>query len=878
MKLTKVLAVLMLCALVFPVGSFAQSSGTITGTVEDFNFNERLPYVNIVLLGTNRGTVTNANGEFTLKNVPAGTYSIRASFIGYAPITREIEVKAGETTTVEFFLEEAALAGHEVLVQASRARERETPVAFTEVNEEIIQERVASLDVPLVLNTTPSVYSTESGGGAGDARLNIRGFNQRNIAVMINGVPVNDMENGWVYWSNWAGLGDVTESIQVQRGLGASPYSVSSIGGVVNVQTYSSANATERRAMLRQQFGSDNTVKTSLMYSSGLLDNGVAFSMLLTRKTGDGYVDETWTDEFGYFFTIGKKFGKHNLDLTVVGAPQQHGQRTSKETITDFQTRGTDYNDAWGYQHGKVKHTRVNFYHKPVFNINHSWLINNKTLLSNVLYASWGTGGGTGPYGPTFFSYDDAGQIDFDAAYAKNDTSTVGSYSIIRASRNNHSWYGFLSTLKREVNKQIDLSAGIDFRYYVGEHYRTIEDLIGGDYFVDSWSRSTYLGNPRNKNRDPEAQLKIGDKINYHNDGIVMLGGGFLQTEYVNDQLSAFLNFSVNSTRYKRVDYFLDRNGDGDDDPNTGWEQNIGLDPVETDWVSFTPYTIKTGANYNLNDAMNVFFNVGYLTAPPAFENTFYFDNSKIDGVELEKITGMEIGYGYRTFTTALLVNLYRTQWKDKALVIRADDGARYNVNGLEALHQGIEIEARHYLTPEFELEGMLSIGDHKWNNDVGAIVRDDTGQEIGALYLATEDLHVGDFPMTTASFGFRYDVQVNNYTRAYVNPVLKYFGRQYAEFQPESRDYDPNDPDSTPDRADSWQMPDYSLVDIYAGYTFTFKNAMVEKLTLGLNLYNALNTEYIADAEDRGSHDEHSARVYYGRGRTFNVSLSATF
>lgn len=84
-----------------------------------------------------------------------------------------------------------------------------------------MEVRLGSRDIPLVLNTTPSVYSTQQGGGAGDARINVRGFNQRNVAIMINGVPVNDMENGWVYWSNWDGVGDATASIQVQRGLSA---------------------------------------------------------------------------------------------------------------------------------------------------------------------------------------------------------------------------------------------------------------------------------------------------------------------------------------------------------------------------------------------------------------------------------------------------------------------------------------------------------------------------------------------------------------------------------------------------------------------------------------------------------------------------------
>ena len=124
-----------------------------------------------------------------------------------------------------------ALSALEVL--ASRADET-TPVAYTNVTKEEMEIRLGSQDIPMILNTTPSVYATGQGGGAGDARINVRGFNQRNVAVMINGVPQNDMENGWVYWSNWDGVGDAS-SIQMQRGLSA--VNLSSIGGTMNIIT-----------------------------------------------------------------------------------------------------------------------------------------------------------------------------------------------------------------------------------------------------------------------------------------------------------------------------------------------------------------------------------------------------------------------------------------------------------------------------------------------------------------------------------------------------------------------------------------------------------------------------------------------------------------
>ena len=174
---------------------------------------------NVVIDGTNLGTVSDDDGFYSI-DVPLGEHTVVASFIGYSSVTQVVMVDSTSDAIADFSLEMDAIAMSALEVLASRADET-TPVAYTTVDKAEMEIRLGSQDIPMILNTTPSVYATNQGGGAGDARINIRGFNQRNIAVMINGVPQNDMENGWVYWSNWDGVGDTAASIQVQRGLSA---------------------------------------------------------------------------------------------------------------------------------------------------------------------------------------------------------------------------------------------------------------------------------------------------------------------------------------------------------------------------------------------------------------------------------------------------------------------------------------------------------------------------------------------------------------------------------------------------------------------------------------------------------------------------------
>jgi outer membrane cobalamin receptor len=221
----------------------------------------------------------------------------------------------------------------EVDVVADVAIDRETPIAFSNVEPKQIQRELASQDLPMVLNSTPGIYATQQGGGDGDARINIRGFSQRNIAVMIDGVPVNDMENGWVYWSNWFGLDAITQKMQVQRGLGASKLAIPSVGGTLNI--LSKGIDQKGYTRIKQETGSNGFLRTSVGYNTGRLkgDWGVTFAG--SYKRGDGWVDQTWTKGWFYYLKVEKKLGNHMLSLSGFGAPQSHGQRSFKINIAD---------------------------------------------------------------------------------------------------------------------------------------------------------------------------------------------------------------------------------------------------------------------------------------------------------------------------------------------------------------------------------------------------------------------------------------------------------------------------------------------------------------------------------------------------------------
>ena len=174
------------------------------------------------------------------------------------------ESSTDSKTILDVNLEEVVVSSRVIDV----AKERETPIAVSTISAQEVLLKVGNQEFPEIMNKTPGVYATKQGGGYGDSRISLRGFDQRNTSFLINGQPVNDMENGWVYWSNWQGLTDVTSSIQIQRGLGATSLAVPSVGGTVSIFTKSAEKA--QGGSITQMVGNNGYIKTTALYNTGV--------------------------------------------------------------------------------------------------------------------------------------------------------------------------------------------------------------------------------------------------------------------------------------------------------------------------------------------------------------------------------------------------------------------------------------------------------------------------------------------------------------------------------------------------------------------------------------------------------------------------------
>lgn len=846
------LIIFTLCLQLFAFTAFAQQ--TIKGKVVDSLTNESLPGAVVSLKGIGTSVSTSLDGSFSIKS-QSGPTTLVITYVGY--YTKEVAVADGTTDLGSIVLTASSNAMNEVVIIANNlVIDRKTPVAVSNIDITRLEEKLSNQEFPELLKSTPGVYATRAGGGFGDSRMNLRGFQSANVAVMVNGVPVNDMENGRVFWSNWSGLSEVMRMTQVQRGLGASKVAVPSIGGTVNIMTKSTDMA--KGGFIYQGFGNNEFNKTTFSYSTGLTDKNWAFTVLGSKQGGKGWAEGLEYNAYTYFFNASKKINEnHTLSLTGFGSPQYHAQRFDRLTIQQYRDapQGIKYNPNWGVLNGEFKTISGNFFHKPQFSLNHYWTINDKSSLSTAVYYSIGTGGNEFDNSTVNFeNYKTGGAyspINLDALVDLNVASPDGrAVAYLQSNRNDHQWYGVLSTYNKEITDNFKLLGGLDLRSFKGVHYNSVRNLLNADYVLDAAN----INNPVN-------MAKTGDKIGFYNDGLVNWEGLFVQGEYSKDALSAFISLSGSNTSYKRVDYF----------------RYLTTDPLhESSWQNFLGYQAKGGANYNLTEKHNVFANVGYFEKAPFF-NAVFIGNQNVPNADAvnEKIMSYELGYGFRSSMLSLNLNAYSTRWSDRSFTrsFPGQGSDRYfaNLTGVDALHKGIELDFVAKPFKDLSINGMVSVGDWKWQNDLDKVEVFDENQvskgSVGPVYM--KGLNVGDSPQTTAAIGINYNLT----SEFKIGVDYNYYANFNAEFDPTTL----NEQNLKP-----WKVPNYSLFDVNAAFRFKFGGF---NASLFGNVNNLFDVEYISDAYAQfvgptGSKVSNSSNstVYFGTGRTFTTGLKINF
>ena len=892
--------------------AFAQTT-IVRGQLVDSETSEPLVGATVMVEGTTQGSITDYDGYFEQSVATGGTLVFK--YVGYKDLTRKITQKGASADLGVIEMDPDAVMLKDVVVTSSVAVARKTPVAVSTIQPVFIEEKLGTKEFPEILKSTPGVYATKQGGGFGDSRINMRGFESENIAVMINGVPMNDMEWGGLYWSNWAGLTDVTRSMQTQRGLGASKVSAPSVGGSINIIT-KTVDA-EKGGTISYAMGNDGYNKLMFNVSTGMSKSGWALTLLGAKTWADGYIQGTEYESYNWFINLTQRFNdNHQLSFTAFGAPQWHNQRNNNDglRISEWQKVAErymngespyKYNPTYGYGlNGERKTSARNKYHKPQLSLNHLWQIDNKSSLSTALYASIGNGYGYSGQGltstdrsnwygasdgivNTTFRHAD-GTFAYDEIYALNQASENGSVMAMSKSYNKHTWIGLLSTYTTKFGEYVDFYGGVDFRYYKGVHTNELCDLYGGEYFVDSSSRENVLVANNAAAAAGAAfvnqKLKVGDVVYRDYDGYTLQEGVFAQAEYNRDKLSTFVAGSISNTGYWRYDRFY-----------------YDKEHAKSKTVNFLGWTAKGGLNYNLTEQHNVFANIGYISRAPFFSGGAFLQSTTSnltnpDAIN-EKVFSAELGYGFRSrFFTANL-NLYHTKWMNKTMSRGIDlensdgvfvDRINLNMSGVNAIHQGIELDFVAKPFNWLDVRGMFSIGNWRWDCEAKGYFYDSTGQPVknwtnngeithasgiqaedhASMTIKLNGTKVGNSAQTTAALGI--DAKVTKDLSFGID--WNYYGRNYADWSFSTSDLVANGVKvyETP-----WQIPSASVFDFSARYRFNIGKIQA---TLYGNIDNIFNQTFITDAQDGASHTWEDAEVFYAWGRTYSLRLKIDF
>lgn len=350
------LAVLTIC---FTATAVAQ--GTVKGKVVDAENNEPLIGATVSVSGTTLGTVTDIDGNFVLK-LTSSKATLEFKYLGYKDknmtISSKNNVDLGE---VAMSLDSKTLG--DVVITSTIAVARKTPVAVSNVMMDYIEEKMGTQEFPEILKATPGVHANKEGGGYGDSEIYMRGFDNTNTATVINGVPVNDMENGNVYQSNWQGLRDVTSVMQTQRGVGASKVSAPSIGGTINIVT--KGVDAKKGGTVSYGMSSYGQQNISFSLSTGMSEKGWAVSLLGSKAWGEkAFIGSDYTS-YTYFLSVAKRFNdSHQLTLTAFGSPQTHYQRKGALTIAGWEyvekvygVKNYRYNSTYGFDNNGQRKT-----------------------------------------------------------------------------------------------------------------------------------------------------------------------------------------------------------------------------------------------------------------------------------------------------------------------------------------------------------------------------------------------------------------------------------------------------------------------------------------------------------------------------------------
>ena len=665
--------------------SGGHGEGVVRGIVSDQESRQPLAGANIVLLGTTLGASTDLEGRFVF-TAPDGLYTLRISHIGHLADSRVATVADGDTLEVIVFLAPTAIIAQPITVTAMLGQPRATPITFSDLKAQDLHEQYTVQDIPVLLSELPSTtYYSESGTSTGYTYVNIRGFDSRRIAVMVNGVPQNDPEDHNVYWLDMPDLTASLDQIQVQRGAGSAFYGPPAIGGSINLVTRNIA--AERSLELSGGYGSYDTKRFAASASSGLLDGRYAMHARLSTIQSDGYRDRAWVDYTSYFLGLARYDESMTTQIHVYGGPIADGLAFYGIPKADVTDRGKRRANPI------ARPEEMENFSQPHFELLHEWRLSPAVTLNNTFFYVRGDG---------FFDYDGSWapysyfRVTPETGFpVPGDPDTLFlPGALIRAHVTNDQ-VGWLPRLTWRRGEE-EIVAGAELRFHRSDH----------------WGRLQHF---------ESALVNIPMDYRYYD----YKGAKNMASLYVH----GLLNMAPELTVMANVQYAYNAYRLYD-------EKFLGNDLT----VPYHFLNPRVGVNYNLSGTWNTYLSAAYTSREPRLKNLYDAAEASTppswgsvtpqfglnsDGsydfddplVKPERLLNFEAGLAYRGDAENASANIYWMEFSDE--IVRSGQVDRFGQpvtgNADRTRHYGLELSGSMLVPAGFEVAANATVSRNRF-------------------------------------------------------------------------------------------------------------------------------------------------------------------
>ena len=919
---------------VFSISLYAQQT-IVKGSVKDGISFEPIEAVTVTIEDSELFILTNILGEFLFnKNVPLGEQILRISKTGYISKRFPIVVNEGKTVNItDMTLDRDASDAGDLFV-------------ITLSDDELNDDTSGADNISGLLASSLDVFQRTAAFEFSSSFFRVRGLDSKNGSILINGIEMNKVYNGRPQWSNWGGLNDVLRNQELTSGLTPSNYNFGGVLGTTNINV----RASEARPGSRITYSSSNRSYTNRImgtYISGLLKNNWAYMVSVGRRWGnEGYQDATSYSSNSFFTSVEKKINdKHSLNLTAIYTPNRRG-KSSPNTQEIYDLKDIKYNEYWGWQDGEKRNSRIKEVNEPIIMLNHYWELNNKTKLNTNIGYQFGKlgnsrldyngtdlidgfpqGGGANP-SPTYYqklpsyaernfpddlgnaykalkAFENDGQIDWNAMYRANIGNGKNAIYALYEDRVDDRQITVNTILTEDINDNIILNAGINYKSLKSENFAQVIDLLGASTYLDIDGFATTIDEAQNDLLNPNRIVGEGDKFKYHYNIFANELSAYAQAQFSYKKIDFYVSGSVKNTTYQRE----------------GIYQNGGFPDSSLDKgneLIFTGFGAKAGFTYKLTGKHVFDFNAGYILRAPSIQNTF--SNSRenhniVPNVSEENITSVDASYVFRSPIVKAKLTGYYTKISDASEIsfffadgIGGDNTAFVQeiLQGIDKKHFGAELGVEAQVTPTIKLKGAAAVGQFTYDNNPNLFLSTEPDDEaIAAGFVdgfkdfgqsKLKGYKLASGPQNAYSVGFEY----RDPDYWWFGATANFFANTYVDVSPLTRssnfntDFDGNvfndyDENLAKELLKQERFDDYMSVNLiggkswkigqyYVGFFASINNLLDEIYKTG-GFEQGRNANYRELRDDKTLDTPvFGAKYWYGRGTTYFLNLNVRF